>query len=44
MASKTRATELKRNRRDSRGGKRRKAKQNSKGTTKSKAQLFGDQE
>ena len=43
MASKTRATELKRIRRNSGMGKRRKAKANAKGTTLSKAKLFGDE-
>lgn len=44
MASKTRATELKRQRRDTRGGKKRKTANRNKGTTPTKAQLFGDKE
>lgn len=44
MASKTRATELKRLRRDAAGGKKRKAANRNKGTTPTKAKLFGDKE
>lgn len=43
MASKTKATELKRKRRDARGGRKRKVKNKTKGTTPSKAKLFGDE-
>ena len=42
MASKTKATELKRKRRDQAGGKKRKASARTKGTTRSKSELFGD--
>lgn len=42
MASKTIATENKRNQRDARMGKKRKAALRSKGTTKSPKALFGD--
>jgi hypothetical protein len=44
MASKTRATELKRIARDKRMGTRRKAALRNQGSTKSQAALFGDQE
>jgi hypothetical protein len=43
MASKTRATELKRLRRDKRMGTGRKAKNRNHGTTKSASELFGDE-
>jgi hypothetical protein len=43
MASKTFATELKRKRRDARGGKKRKAALRANGTTKKPAALFGDE-
>lgn len=43
MASKTRATELKRIRRDKRMGTTRKAKNRNQGTTKSASVLFGDE-
>lgn len=42
MASKTKRTELKRTRRDARMGKKRKAANRNKGTTKSAKELFGD--
>lgn len=42
MASKTKRTEIKRKRRDARGGKRRKSAARTNGTTKSKKELFGD--
>ncbi len=42
MASKTKATELKRNRRNKRMGAKRKAKNRNQGTTKSATALFGD--
>lgn len=44
MASKTRATELKRMRRDAGQGRKRKAKSRNHGTTPSQAKLFGDEE
>lgn len=43
MASKTKATELKRHRRDKRMGAKRKAQNRNQGTTKSAAKLFGDE-
>jgi hypothetical protein len=42
MASKTKKTELKRKRRDNRGGAKRKAALNTKGSTKSPKTLFKD--
>ena len=42
MASKTMKTELKRTRRDARGGKKRKASLRTKGSTKSPKVLFKD--
>lgn len=42
MASKTKATELKRMKRNSGMGKKRKAKLRNKGTTQSAKSLFGD--
>lgn len=44
MASKTRATELKRQKRDKGMGKERKAKLRNHGSTKSPKELFGDKE
>lgn len=44
MASKTRATELKRMRRDATSGRKRKNKLKNHGSTPSKAKLFGDEE
>lgn len=43
MASKTKATELKRNRRDKRMGRKRKNAAANRGTTKSPRALFGDE-
>jgi hypothetical protein len=42
MASKTSATENRRKNRKVKSGKKRKAKNNNRGTTKTKKQLFGD--
>lgn len=42
MASKTKATEMKRTRRNARMGAKRKAKNRNQGTTKSASVLFGD--
>lgn len=44
MASKTMRTEKRRKRKDANRGKKRKALVRSKGTTKTKAELFGDKE
>ncbi len=44
MASKTKRTELQRANRNTRMGKKRKAALRTKGTTKTKAALFGDAE
>ena len=42
MASKTKKTEFRRERKQSKAGRKRKAKNRNKGTTKSKKELFGD--
>lgn len=43
MASKTKITEFRRKRKQSKSGKKRKAANRNKGTTKSAAKLFGDE-
>ncbi len=43
MASKTKITEFRRKRKQSNAGKKRKAANRNKGTTKSAAKLFGDE-
>ncbi len=43
MASKTKITEFRRERKQSKAGKKRKATNRNKGTTKSAAKLFGDE-
>jgi hypothetical protein len=44
MASKTKATELRRANRNTKMGQKRKSKNRNQGTTKTKAALFGDKE